>query len=394
MLSKRVAVFVVLAFVALTRVGCGAAQPSPASMSPLATPAATPPSLQAMLDDARISYGAPGALAVVRHGDARVWLTSGTADTHGTPITETTRFRIASITKPIVAALVLDAVRRGELQLDDVVGDVLPGAIRPQPAVTIRQLLDHTSGIFDEINGVSSISDLEADIAKLADPAVLAEATAILRKVTAGERTIASDRVIVGLSETHDRYFAPGTEYHYSNTNYQLAAMVLEKVTGSSLAELLRTRFITPLGLRHMTITPPDRATPEFRGYTSSGADSELLDVTDDLLGFGNGGNGGIVSTADDLAFSMTAIVGGSYLPKDLTQEMLEPNLASYGLGIGEYPFSCAMVFGHQGGVNGTSSLAAVTPDGRDAVVVAFDLRRAIDPDVVSLADDLLCQER
>ena len=312
----------------------------------------------------------------------------------GTPISAATRFRIASITKPIVAALVLDAVARGELGLDDVVGDRLPGVLRPDPPVTIRQLLEHTSGIFDESNGVSTQADVEADIAKLADPALRAEATATLQQVLAGTRAIASDRVIVALSETHDRLFPPGTQFSYSNTNYQVAAMLLERQTGSPLADLLRTRLVEPLELQRTSIAPPDTASPEFRGYGTSATDGSFVDITDDLGWFGNGGNGGIISTPDDLLTAMQAIVGGRYLPAELTTEMLTARQGTYALGIGSYPFSCGTLFGHQGGVNGTASIATASTDGHDGVVVAFNLRGGRDPDLVALADDLLCSTR
>jgi len=127
---------------------------------------------------ARRDYGAPGALAVLLRDGERTFAASGTADLDGTLITESTRFRIASITKPIVAALALDAVARGELARDDVVGDLLPGVLRAGPPVTVRQLLDHTSGIYDESNGIESQDQLKADIAALADPDLRAAAQA------------------------------------------------------------------------------------------------------------------------------------------------------------------------------------------------------------------------
>jgi D-alanyl-D-alanine carboxypeptidase len=189
--------------------------------------------VQAVLDAARRGYGAPGALAVLERGGVRTFAASGSAGVDGTPITAATRFRIASITKPIVAALVLDAVDRGEVALEDVVGDLLPGVLRAEPPVTVRQLLAHTSGVYDESNGVATQDQLEGDIAALTDPDLRAEARADLARALAGRPVFASDRLIVALSETHDRYFAPGVGYHYSNTNYQLAAMVLEKATAA-----------------------------------------------------------------------------------------------------------------------------------------------------------------
>lgn len=387
-----------LCAVVIALAGCGGGTPATGSASPSPSPSpssspspeASPIDLQAALDAARERYGAPGAIAVVLDGNARTFLASGTADTAGTPITRTTRFRIASITKPIVAALVLDAVSRGELGLDDVVGDRLPGVLRPDPPVTVRQLLDHTSGIFDESNGVSSQAELEADIAKLTDPALRKEAADILGQVLAGKRVIASDRVTVALSETHDRYFAPGTAFHYSNTNFQLAAMVLERVTGQSLADLLRTRIVEPLGLAHTTITPPDLAAPEMRGYMP-GEGGTLVDMTEDIGWMGNGGSGGILSTADELLTMLTAIVAGDVLPPDLRQEMLTPVMANYGLGIGETRFRCFTGWGHQGGASGQASYAYVSPDGSMGAVIAINLRKVTDPDFYDLASKLLC---
>ena len=116
------------------------------------------------------------------------------------------RFRIASITKLIVAALVLEAVAKEELSLDDVVATHLPGLVRAEPPTTIRQVLDHTSGVFNEGNE----GDLVADIDRLKDP-LQREARDVLKRWTAGERVIAPDRVLVALAETHERARSPGS---------------------------------------------------------------------------------------------------------------------------------------------------------------------------------------
>ncbi len=359
-----------------------------ASAAPSATPAPTP-DVQGLLDESRAKYGAPGALVVLEKDGERWFATSGAADLDGTEITESTRFRIASITKTIVATLVLDAVAQEKLSLDDVVGELLPGVLRSDPPVTVRQLLDHTSGIFDWINA----SD-PADIEKIEDPALRAEAEATLERYEAGERVIVSDRVIVALAETHDRYFEPGTDFHYSNTNYQLAAMVLEEVTGTPLADLLRTRIVEPLSLRHTTIAPPDLGSPELRGYGKASADPELVDLTDDLIFAGNGGDGGIVANADDLLVTMRAILSGELLPAPLLTEMMTPSNLGYGLGLMAVQTPCGIYFGHAGISYGTTSHALVSPNGADGVVIAMNLQAdspANNPNLQALADQLLC---
>ena len=362
-----------------------------ACSDPTSPEAAPSPDIQSLLDSRRDAYGAPGGLALLARDDRRWFASSGTADTAGAPIAESTRFRIASITKPIVAALVLDAVDRGEVALDDVVGDLLPGTVREDPPITVRQLLDHTSGVFDITNDQTTAEALEADIGRLPDEQIRAEAQAAFDGFLAGQRVIAPPRVLVALSELHDRYFPPGSGYHYSNTGYQLAGMVLEEATGTPLADLLDERVVEPLGLQRTTLTPPDTASPEFRGYGTSTADGSLVDVTDNLLAFGNGANGGIVSTADELLATLRAIVGGQLLPADLTAQMKEPNRESYGLGLVTYTLSCGTFLGHEGGVNGTASIAMVSPDATDGVVIALNLRSGEDPRLPELADQMLC---
>lgn len=341
------------------------------------------------LDAQRAWYLAPGALALVR-ADGEEWTgTSGAADVDGTPITVGSTFRIASITKPIVAALVLDAVRRGELSLDDVVDDVLPGVVDPQPPITVRMLLNHTSGLWNVDDG-----DPVADIANLTDPGLQAEAADLMERYAAGEQVIAPDRLLVALAETHERYFAPGDGYHYSNANYQVAAMVLEEATGRTLAQLLQERLVEPLGLHDTTIAPPHLESPDVRGYGTNKDDGSLVDLTDDLVAFGNGGSGGIVSSAGDLLTLMQAIAAGDVVDGEILEQMKAPTAqsdGSYGLGLATYYLSCGTFLGHEGGVNGTASIAIVTTDGSAGTVVALNMRDGSDPRLPALADDLLC---
>jgi D-alanyl-D-alanine carboxypeptidase len=309
------------------------------------------------------------------------------ADVDGAELEETTRFRVGSITKPIVALLVVDAAAHGELGLDDVVGDIVPGVIRAEPPITVRQLLDHTSGLFDEGNE----GNLLEDVARLSDPALRREAVELFRRYEAGEQVLASPRLLVALAETHDRYFEPGTDYHYGNPGYQLAGMVLERATGMTLPDLLADRIAAPLGLSRTTIAPADRRSPEMRGYRIDEAQRKLLDVTDDLATFGNGANGGIVSTAGELLTTIEAIATGSLLPEGLAAEMTTPNLASYGLGVFTYEFACGRFLGHGGLVNGTGSIAMASPDGQTGLVIAMNVHGQFDADLTVLAERVLC---
>jgi D-alanyl-D-alanine carboxypeptidase len=347
---------------------------------------------QAVLDEERQSSGAPGALALVRDGDAEWSGVSGVADVTGAELTDSTRFRIGSITKPIVALLVLDAVNRGELALDDVVSDLIPSALEPEPPTTVRMILDHSSGIFN----VGDEGDIAADIANLPDPVMRAEATELGTRYLSGERVNMNDELFVALAETHDRYFEPGTGHHYSNVNYQLAAMVLEQGTGMPLAELVRSRLVEPLELRHTTIAPSDAGLPEMHGYELD-AGGTLLDITDDFLALGNGGSGGVISTADELLTIMQAIVSGTLLPAPLVADMKSATVQSnqsYGLGLVTYYLSCGTFYGHGGATSGTHAIAVVNDDGSAGVVIAINLRGDVDPNLLAPAESLLCELR
>ncbi len=326
--------------------------------------------MQQVLDGMRRSYGAIGAMALVADGAGRRSFTSGVADRRGTRIGDATRFRIASITKPIVATLVLQEVAAGRLRLDDVVGRLLPGLLRVSPAITVRQLLNHTSGIFDEEFGGS----WSVDAAKLTNPTLRAEAQDTISRYRAGQSVIMPDRVLVAMAETHPRYFTPDGGYRYCNLGYVLLAMVLEKVTGRSLATLIESRIVQPLALRHTTITPPDLRSPEFRGYMPGSGGQ--VDVTDRLYQFANGGSCGVITTAGELLTIMQAIVTGRLLPADLADQMRTIYRNNYGFGLEAYPsaFSCGTFWGHTGGVNGTLSVVTVSVDGSHAAVIALNI--------------------
>ena len=141
-------------------------------------------------------------------------------------------------------------------------------------------------------------------------------------------------------------------------------------------------------------MAPPDLSSPEFHGYGTDVDDGSLVDITDRLEMFGNGANGGVISTSGELATIMQAIVAGDLLEPSLRDEMRTPTELSdgtYGLGLARYGLTCGTFYGHEGGVNGTASIALVSEDGTDAVVVALNLRDGSNPNMPALADDLLC---
>jgi D-alanyl-D-alanine carboxypeptidase len=117
-------------------------------------------------------------------------------------------------------------------------------------------------------------------------------------------------------------------------------------------------------------------------------------DITDDLIGFGNGGNGGVISTGEELLTIIRAIVSGRLVRSHLLSEMTtmtSQSNSTYGLGLARYDLSCGTFFGHGGSVNGTVSLALADASTNRGAVIAFNLVSPTDPKLPALADDLLC---
>jgi len=386
-------------------VGCGGNAGASVSQSTAAvrvtttagTLALTPDSAgQRRLDDARMLAGAPGAVAVLRNGGGEWTGVSGEADLDGTELKDTTRFRVGGITESVLAVLVLDAVARGQLSLDALVSDLLPGTVLPAPPMspdqpmTVRMLLDHTSGLFN----AGAESDLTLDVTKLTDPAVQREAAVLAADYLSGEPVSLPAHVYVALAMTHPRYFPPGTGFHFSDANSQLAGMVLERVTGTPLPDLLRERIVQPLGLLHTTMTPYDQRLPQMRGYAPL-RDGTLADRTRDLLALGNGASEGVLSTAGELLTFMQVTAAGMLLPAELVLGMKMGTMqsgGSYGLGLSTYQLSCGTFYGQAGAVGGTQSIALVANDGQSGVVIAMNVIQDDSGALLMLAESMLCE--
>jgi D-alanyl-D-alanine carboxypeptidase len=179
--------------------------------------------------DALVAAGLPGALLVVRNGDHTVRIVSGVGNVATqTPMRAGDRFRIGSHTKTVVATLALQLVRDGKLRLSDTIERWLPGLVPNGDRITVRRLLNHTSGLFDYEN----------------DPRVLAP------YLTGDLTHYWAPRRLVRIAVSHDPLFKPGTTQSYSNTNYILAGLIIKAATKSTLRGELRRHIFQPLKLR------------------------------------------------------------------------------------------------------------------------------------------------
>jgi D-alanyl-D-alanine carboxypeptidase len=286
----------------------------------------------------------------------------------GEPRSERDRYRVGSITKTFVATVVLQLEAEGRLSLDDTVDEWLPGVVEGNgnhgESITLRQLLNHTSGVHDYT------ADPEFARTYFARDGFLEHRYDTL-----------TPRQLVAIATDHEPDLAPGTDWRYSNTNYILAGMVIEEATGRPYAEEVRRRIIDPLKLR-ATSVPGTRVTlprPSSRAYsklaeTATGPTYDVTRLNPSMAGSA----GEMISDSADLNRFYTALLRGRLLPAEQLAEMTTtvPAMpgASYGLGLIKRELDCGVtVWGHGGGIHGSSSEAVTTRDGRHALAFNFN---------------------
>ncbi|WP_123524717.1 serine hydrolase [Streptomyces sp. 840.1] len=335
----------------------GALAPPAASADAAARPDAVQRALNTLVRD----DGMPAALAGVRdrNGRARTY-TAGVGDlTTGSKVPRDGQVRIGSNTKTFTAVVVLQLVGEGKIDLEAFVDTYLPGLVREEGIdgrrITVRQLLQHTSGLPDY--GVH-LDDGEI------------------------RNRYFEPRELLDLALGQQADAAPGETWGYSNTNYVLAGLIVQKVTGRPLAEEMDRRIVKRIGLRHTYFPAPGEMTvrePHPRGYHRSPADGPLRDFTemDPSAGWAAGQ---LISTNSDLNRFFTALLAGRLLPAAQLAEMRTTVPAGtsglrYGLGLTSRPLSCGGVYwGHGGDIAGYETRGGVTDDGRAANVAVTSI--------------------
>jgi D-alanyl-D-alanine carboxypeptidase len=315
-----------------------------------------------------VAAGPPAALAFVRKGSRTSWSAAGVAnrETQRAPRPDD-RFRIASVTKPFSAVVVLQLESEGKLRLDDRVARYLPGLLPESMPVTIRQLLQHTSGLADyhDYDGFYTAADY--DVRRFEDPS-------------------AADSLALALP--HSPLFPPGTGRHYTDTNYRVLELLVPAITGRSIAREIRRRILVPLGL---DATSYPEADPEIRGshlhgYLASdlpdepfGDQSKLIDMTVESIDQ-TGAAGALISNGHDLLRFFRALVAGKLLPEAQLAAMMQTvpvdaeeaaaGATGYGLGLVRWDLGCGTYWGHIGSIRGYTTLAYAAEDGsREAVL-------------------------
>ncbi|MFD8086785.1 serine hydrolase domain-containing protein [Kitasatospora sp. NPDC059722] len=303
--------------------------------------------------------GPPGAIAVLRDGD-RVRVVRAGVSKVGTrrPPEPADRMRLASAAKAFSGAVALRLVDCGLLGLDDTVAGRLPSLPADWGAVTLRQLLNHTSGLPD----YSSAPDF-VDII-LSEP-----------------HHVFDSRHLLDFVAGDDLEFTPGTRYQYSNSDNIAVALMAEAATGQRYEDLLASEVYSPLGLDGTSLPSGfELPRPYLHGYAVE-PPHPVEDVSTRFGASGAWASGGLVSTPRDFSTFAAAYAGGPLIG-DATRleqrafvagvsEPAGPGANRAGLGIFEYTTRCGVVYGHTGNTAGYTQFGAGTPDGRRSITVS-----------------------
>ncbi|MFE3790621.1 serine hydrolase domain-containing protein [Streptomyces goshikiensis] len=333
------------------------AAPSPFSAETVQT-AAPAPDREALTKALKntLTVGAPGAMVRVTGSGAPLTQAEGVQDkTTGAAMDPNSRFRIGSVTKTFSAVVLLQLVDEGKLKLDDPVNTYLPGLL-PDDRITVRHLLTHRSGLADYTNAMfeHTVPGFEA----------------VRNKVFTYQE-------LVALSLREPRTAQPGASYSYSNTNFVVVGMLIEKATGRTVAKEYERRIIKPLKMKNTSYVHPSTAIkgPHAHGYLHPDeAGAPLVDSTEQTVSWAQSA-GAMISTTADLNTFMSGLLGGKLLSAGTMDAMTTvtptdaTNTRFYGLGLRRYDLSCGTsVYGHTGTVQGFYTYAFATRDGRRSI--------------------------
>jgi D-alanyl-D-alanine carboxypeptidase len=329
-----------------------------------------PAALRATVEATAKELMLPGAMVLLRTPQGDFAFGYGATELGGTtPPRADTHFRAASNTKTMTAAVIMLLAREGKLGFDDPVSKYVEGVPNGE-TITIAELLNMRSGLYNYTSAPELAEILERDPTRAWTPEGL-----------------------LALAFKRPPNFAPGAEYEYCNTNYALLGLIAEKLAGAPLEKIFQDRLFGPLGLQH-TLLPvsTSNAIPEpfAHGYLYGSSSYALADAPypADLIAAAKAGSlkpnddtwqnrsyahaaGGVISTADDLAIWIRALVGGKVFNADTQRQWLDslepedpnkPGGQKYGYGIAELSFGPNHVYFHGGEMPGYNSFMGYDP--------------------------------
>jgi D-alanyl-D-alanine carboxypeptidase len=306
------------------------------------------------------SDGPPGVIAVVTRGATQTVYRAGTAQVgQSVPLESTDHIRLASVSKAYSGAVALSLVADHVLSLSDTVGKWLPSLPGEWHGVTLAELLQHTSGIRDFSGTTRFVDELLKDPQNPQPPETLLSYA------------------------SPDLMFTPGSDYHYSNSDNIIVALMVQAATGQSYESELQSRVLGPLGLSQTSL-PQGSAIPS---PSISGYDPDPPKAPSDVTSFFAAGwswaSGGVIATPQDLTTFIRAYVRGATTSRALheaqftfrqgSSEPPGPGTNSAGLAVFRYKTSCGTVYGHTGNTLGYTTFAAATASGSRSVTVQIN---------------------
>ena len=379
-LDARLLVGVALLIAACSRPGSTGGSPA---LKPIDQAA-----LQTMVDTTAKELLIPGAVVLLRTPQGEFAVTYGTTLLGATsPPRADTHFRIASNTKTMTAAVIMQLAQENKLSLDDPVSKYVSG-VPNGDNITITELLNMRSGLYSYDDDPEFWAVLERDPTKVWSPAE-----------------------VLAIAFKHPPYFPPGTGFHYSNTNYALLGLIAEKIDGKPLASCFQDRLFGPLGLKD-TLLPAitSNTLPESysHGYLYGGCSFSLLtdkpyppelqaaatagtlkpdDCTNQNSSYASAA-GGVISTANDLATWIQALVGGKVLNADYQRQWLDslqpevpskPEGQKYGYGISQISWGPNTIYFHGGEMPGFNSKISYDPTNKLTLIIWTNLTVSLD---------------
>jgi D-alanyl-D-alanine carboxypeptidase len=307
--------------------------------------------------------GPPGAVVVVERGGAVEVYTAGVSDlATGTPVTVDDHMRMASVAKAFSGAAALALVAEGTLTLDDTVGERRPDLPASWASVTLRQLLNHTSGIDD--------FSLEESFRR-----------ALVTSLTVPPLPIELLSYLDGAPPS----FPPGSRYRYSNSDNIIVGLMIEAATGERYEDVLATRVYGPLALASTSLPAgPDIEPPFLHGYD---VDPPFTQDVSELFAAGwTWASGGIVSTPADATGFVRGYVGGALFDAETRSAQFRfvegggseppgPGANAAGLALFRYQTRCGTVYGHTGNTSGYTQFIAASEDGQRSVTVSVGVQ-------------------
>lgn len=344
--------------------------------------------LQTMLNTTVKELLIPGAVILLRTPQGDFKVTTGTTELGAATLPRAdTFFRIASNTKTMTAAVIMQLAQEGKLGLDDPVSKYVPD-VPNGDNISIAELLEMRSGLYNYTNAPEVAASLDNDPTR-----------------------VWSSSELLALAFAHPSNFAPGAKYEYNNTNYVLLGVIAEKLDGKPLAQVLKDRLFAPLGMQDTELpartvnTIPE---PYSHGYLYGSSSVALVGeppYSPEVIAAAKAGTllpndytrvnhsfaeaaGGVISTADDLAIWIKALVEGSVLDPAYQRrwlDSLQPENTSktegqkYGYGISQVSWGPNAVYFHGGETAGYNSKISYDPANDMTLIVWTNLAVSLD---------------